>query len=94
MDKVRVSPTSDPLPRGPSVFIPFECYNIQPDGSSDSKIAIDLPPMKTIHMARMYILNNRALANRAIDYREYSEKEIKASVQLMTYFNFYKGSIS
>lgn len=88
---IRIDNSPDPLPRGPSLFIPFENTNIRKDGSSDSKIAIDLPPMKTIHHARLYIMNNRALATRAIDYREYTEAEVKRSIEIMQYLGLHKG---
>jgi hypothetical protein len=94
MDPIRVSESPDPLPRGRSVFIPFDCYNIQPDGSHDSKLALDLPPMKTIQLARMYLMNNRALAGkRAIDYREFGEDEIKKSLELMYYLTLHRGAL-
>lgn len=93
MDPIRVPESPDPLPRGDSVFIPFECYNIKTDGSSDSKIAFDLPPLKTIHLARLYLMNNRKLAGRAIDYREFGVDEIKRDRELMHYMGFHKGAL-
>lgn len=90
---IRIDNSPDPLPRGPSIFIPFESFNIGKDGSSSSKIAIDLPPMKTIQHARLYIMNNRALATRAIDYREYSEAEAKKSPDIMKYLGLHKGAL-
>jgi len=94
MDPIRVPESDDPLPRGESVFIPYECYNIKENGSFDSKIALDLPPMKTIHHARIYLMNNRDLAGkRAIDYREYSADEIKKDRDLMIYLGLHKGAL-
>lgn len=94
MDPIRVSESPDPLPRGPSVFIPFDCYNICPNGTHDSKIALDLPPMRTIHHARIYLMNNRDLAGkRAIDYREFAENEIKKDPELMKYLGLHKGAL-
>lgn len=94
MDPIRVSKSPDPLPLGPSVFIPFDCYNIKANGAHDSKLAHDLPPMKTIHHARLYLMNNRTLAGkRAIEYREFSESEIKQSHDLMLYMGLHKGAL-
>lgn len=94
MDPIRISESPDPLPRGPSLFIPFECFNIKPDGSHDSKLALDLPPMKTIQHARIYLMNNRALAGqRAIDYREFAESEVKKDPKLMMYLGLHKGAL-
>lgn len=94
MDPIRISESPDPLPRGPSIFIPFDCINIKPDGSHDSRLALDLPPMRTIHHARIYLMNNRDLAGkRAIDYREFSETEVKANSILMDYLGLHKGAL-
>lgn len=94
MDPIRVPQSADPLPRGPSVFIPFDCFNIKKDGTFDSKLAHDLPPMRTIHHARIYLMNNRDLAGkRAIDYREFSEDEIKKNLELMHYLGLHKGAL-
>lgn len=94
MDPIRISQSSDPLPRGRSIFIPFDCFNIKPDGSHDSKLALDLPPMRTIHHARIYLMNNRALAGkRAIDYREFAESEVKKNQELMKYMGLHKGAL-
>lgn len=94
MDPIRIPESPDPLPRGPSVFIPFDCYDIKPDGSFKSKLAHDLPPQRTIQHARIYLMNNRALAGkRAIDYREFSEDEIKKDRTLMMYMGLHKGAL-
>lgn len=94
MDPIRISESPDPLPRGPSIFIPFDCFNIKPDGSSDSRLALDLPPLRTIQLARTYLLNNRALAGkRAIDYREFAESEVKKDPALMMYLGLHKGAL-
>jgi hypothetical protein len=94
VDPIRVPKSFDPLPVGESVFIPFECFNIGLDGSYSSKLAHDLPPMKTMHHARIYLMNNRALAGkRAIEYREFSEDEIKQSHDLMLYIGLHKGAL-
>lgn len=90
MDPVRVPETPDPLPRGSSLFIPFDCFNIQPNGSSDQRIALDLPPKKTHHEAKIYVTNVR-LMGRAINYTEYSDAEILKSPQLMNYLALWKG---
>jgi hypothetical protein len=94
MDPIRIPESPDPLPVGDSVFIPYECYNIHPNGTHDSKLALDLPPMKTLHHARIYLMNNRALAGkRAIDYREFSKREILGSPELMQYLGLHKGAL-
>lgn len=96
MDPVRISPTVDPLPRGKSVFIPFEGHNarvVNEQGIADFRIALDLPPLPSIHHARLYIANNRSLANRIIEYREYSEKEITKSIELMQYMSLHEGKL-
>ncbi len=94
MDPIRIPEGIDPLPRGESVFIPFDCYNIKADGAFDSKLALDLPPLKTIHHVRIYLMNNHALAGkRAIDYREFGADEIKKSPELMKYLGLHKGAL-
>lgn len=50
--------------------------------------------MRTIHHARIYLMNNRDLAGkRAIDYREFSETEVKANSILMDYLGLHKGAL-
>lgn len=50
--------------------------------------------MRTIHHARIYLMNNRALAGkRAIDYREFAESEIKKDPKLMNYMGLHKGAL-
>lgn len=94
MDPIRIPEGFDPLPKGESVFIPFDCYNIKTDGTFDSKIAVDLPPMKTIHHARIYLMNNHLLAGkRAIDYREFSKTEVLKSRDLMIYMGLHRGKL-
>lgn len=94
MDPIRIPESFDSLPRGDSVFIPFECYNICPNGTHDSKIALDLPPMKTLHHARIYLMNNQTLAGkRAIDYREFGADEVKGRRDLMHYMGLHKGAL-
>lgn len=90
MDPVRISEAPDPLPRGSSLFIPFECYNIQRNGEHAQKLARDLPPKKTHHEAKVFITNQRLLG-RAINYVEYSEEEIKKDIDLMHYMGLWKG---
>lgn len=90
MDPVRIPETPDPLPRGSSVFIPFECFNIQTNGQHDKKLALDLPPKRTMHEARIYIANER-LIGRSITFLEFSDSEIKKSIELMNYFGLWKG---
>lgn len=89
MDPIRVPLAVDPLPRGASYFIPFECFNIQKTGESESRIALDLPPMRTLHEAKTYLMNNQSLAGRAIDYREYGRDERK-SIEIIRYLELYK----
>ena len=96
MDKIRVPLTADPLPRGRSYFIPFEGSNarvVKGQGIADFKVALDLPPMRSIQHARLYLMNNRSLATRIIEYREYGEDEIKKSLELMNYMKLHKGAL-
>lgn len=86
---IRIDDSPDPLPRGPSIFIPYEAFNIQKDGSSDSTIALDLPPMHTIQQARLYIMNNRDLATRAISYSEYGRDEAKKNKEIVAYLTIH-----
>lgn len=93
MDPIRISPTADPLPRGPSYFIPFEGTNprIESDqGKADFELAVDLPPQATLHEARVYIMNNRELAGRIIEYREYSMIEIQNDPVVYAYLTKWK----
>ncbi len=96
MDPIRVSHRPDPLPRGPSVFLPFEGFNarvVKGQGVADFKLALDLPPMKTIHHARIYMMNNHTLARRIIEYREFGEGEITKSPEFMRYMSLHKGAL-
>ncbi len=96
MDPIRVSVTADPLPRGRSVFIPFEGFNarvVAGQGIADFKLALDLPPLPTIHHARLYMMNNRTLASRIIEYREFGESEITKDPKLMQYMSLHKGAL-
>lgn len=94
MDPIRVLNRPDPLPRGPSQFIPFEGFNERIEngvGKADFQLAVDLPPMPTIDAARFNLMNNLLLASRIIEYREFSNKEIQASPVLMQYMGFHKS---
>jgi hypothetical protein len=96
VDPIRVSQSPDPLPRGPSVFLPFEGFNarvVAGKGIAEFKLALDLPPMRTIHHARIYMMNNPALARRIIEYREFAEKEITSSPKFMQYMGLHKGAL-
>ena len=86
---IRIDDSPDPLPRGLSIFIPYEAFNIRKDGSSDSEIALDLPPMKTIQQARLYIMNNHLLASRAISYTEYGVDEAKKRKEIVSYLSIH-----
>lgn len=90
MDPVRVPEAPDPLPRGPSLFIPFEAYNFTEGGKYDQKLATDLPPQKTWHEAKTFIANAR-LTNRRLSYIEYSHSEILKDPTLMSYLGIWKG---
>lgn len=82
---IRIDDSPDPLPRGPSIFVPYEAFNIRKDGKADSKIALDLPPMHNIQQARLYIMNNRELASRAISYSEFGRNEAKKNKEIVAY---------
>lgn len=94
MDPIRVPENPDPLPRGESVFIPFEGFNPRVEngqGKADFNLAIDLPPKSTIHEAKTYVMNNRALASRVIEYREYSIEEIQNDPAVYGYLTVWEG---
>lgn len=96
MDPIRISESPDPLPRGSSLFLPFEGFNARVEagqGKADFTLALDLPPMKTIQHARLYLMNNRALATRIIEYREFGEDEVKRNSQFMQYLGLHKGAL-
>lgn len=90
MDPVRISESPDSLPRGPSLFIPFECFNIKANGAHDQRLALDLPPKKTHHEAKIFVTNAR-MVGRAINYTEYSNAEIVKNAELMSYLGIWKG---
>jgi hypothetical protein len=94
--EIRIDTSPDPLPRGPSLFLPFEGSNARIEngqGKADFKLALDLPPMKTIHHARIYMMNNRALATRIIEYREFGESEVKSNPEFMRYLGLHRGAL-
>jgi hypothetical protein len=86
---IRIDDSPDPLPRGPSIFIPYEAVKVYKDGSADSTIALDLPPMHTIQQARLYIMNNRELASRAISFSEYGRDEAKKNKEIVDYLKIH-----
>lgn len=90
MDPVRIPETPDPLPRGPSLFIPYDCFNIQKNGKHDTKLALDLPPQKTHHEAKVFITSQRLLG-RAVNYVEYSVTEIMHNEEILRYMGLWKG---
>lgn len=90
MDPVRISETPDPLPRGSSLFFPFECYNLKPNGTYSEKLAVNLPPKKTIHEVRNFLMDAR-LIGRKINYTEFADKEVINSPELMNYLATWKG---
>lgn len=99
MDPVYIAPNPDANPVGRSVFIPFEGFNPRihvfasghRQGQADFKLAADLPPMNTIHDAKLYIMNNRFIGHRIIEYREYSYEELARMPELLAYLRKHEG---
>lgn len=90
MDPVRIPETPDPLPRGPSLFIPFDAFNFREDGTYDQRLASDLPPQKTHQAAKSFVANSR-ITDRKFSYIEYSNAEIVKNPTLMSYLGIWKG---
>jgi hypothetical protein len=79
----------DPKPVGSSLFIPFEGFNPRTNkdgqGEADFRIALDIPPQTDIHSAKVFMMNDPICQNRIIEFREYSEKEVKSDALIQAY---------
>jgi hypothetical protein len=93
MDPVRIPESPDPRPVGDSLFIPFEGFDPrveQGHGTADFNLAVEIPPQKTIHEAKLYLFNTPELVGRIIEYREYGIAEIQKDVAVYAYLTSWK----